>query len=171
MKRSIHGCFGLEMKDKTPTPPSPPLSPKGTSFGASGWEQDTPSPEKGRAGEGLGFLKYDKRLTALARENRKNPTPAETLIWQKVLRSKQFEHHKFHRQKPIGPYIVDFYCAELRLVIEIDGDSHAAQADYDTQRTEHLKALGLRVIRYENRDVLNNLPGIYEHLQTNLETP
>jgi very-short-patch-repair endonuclease len=51
------------------------------------------------------------------------------------LRSKQFEHHKFHRQKPIGPYIVDFYCAELRLVIEIDGDSHAEQADYDTQRT------------------------------------
>jgi hypothetical protein len=76
------------------TPPSPPLS---------GGEQDTPSPDKGRAGEGLGFLKYDKRLTALARENRKNPTPAETLIWQKLLRSKQLEHYKFHRQKPIGP--------------------------------------------------------------------
>jgi very-short-patch-repair endonuclease len=119
----------------------------------------------------LVFLKYDKRLTALARENRKTPTPAEALIWQKVLRSKQLEHHKFLRQKPIGPYIVDFYCAELRLVIEIDGDSHAEQADYDTQRTEYLNALGLRVIRYENRDVINNLPGIYEHLQTNLETP
>jgi hypothetical protein len=79
---------------ETPTPPSPPLS---------GGEQDTPSPDKGRAGEGLGFLKYDKRLTALARESRKNPTPAETLIWQRLLRSKQFEHHKFHRQKPIGP--------------------------------------------------------------------
>ena len=150
------------MRDKNPTPPSPTLS---------GGEPISPSPDKGRAGEGLGFLKYDKRLTVLARENRKNPTPAETLIWHKLLRSKQFEHHKFHRQKPIGPYIVDFYCSELRLVIEIDGDSHATQADYDTQRTEYLSTLGLRVIRYANRDILNNLPGIYEHLQTNLETP
>lgn len=80
-------------------------------------EHTTPSPDKGRAGEGLKFLPYDKRLTALARENRRNPTPAETLLWQKVLRSKQFSHYKFHRQKPIGSYIVDFYCPEPRLVI------------------------------------------------------
>ena len=137
----------------------------------SGGEQCTPSPDKGRVGEGFGFIKYDKRLTEIARENRKNPTTAETLIWQKLLRSKQFENHKFHRQKPIGPYIVDFYCSELGLVIEIDGDSHAEQAEYDDQRTAFLESQGLRVIRYANRDILNNLPGIYEHLQTNLETP
>ena len=119
----------------------------------------------------MGFLKYDKRLTALARENRKNQTPAENLIWQKVLRSKQLEHYKFHRQKPIGPYVVDFYCAELRLVIEIDGDSHAEQIDYDTQRTAFLESRGLRVIRYANRDILSNLASIYEDLQTKLETP
>ena len=162
MRRSIRGCLGLEMLMENLTPPSPPLS---------GGEPTTPSPDKGRAGEGLGFLKYDKRLTALARENRKNQTPAENLIWQKVLRSKQLEHYKFHRQKPIGPYVVDFYCAELRLVIEIDGDSHAEQIDYDTQRTAFLESRGLRVIRYANRDILSNLASIYEDLQTKLETP
>ena len=142
------------------TPPSPPLS---------GGGQDTPSPDKGRAGEGLGFLKYDKRLTALARENRKNPTPAETLIWQKLLRSKQLEHYKFHRQKPIGPYVVDFYCSELHLVIEIDGDSHADQIAYDVQRTEYLNGLGLRVIRYANNDVLSNLSGVFDDFSTHIQ--
>ena len=148
------------MEGENLTPPSPPLS---------GGEQNTPSPDKGRAGEGLGFLKYDKHLTALARENRKNPTPAETLIWQKLLRSKQFEHYKFHRQKPIGPYIVDFYCSELYLVIEIDGDSHAEQAGYDAQRTTYLNSLGINVLRYANRDVLGNLPGIFEDLSTHIQ--
>jgi urease accessory protein len=110
------------------------------------------------------FLPYDKRLTAHARENRKNPTPAESLIWNQVLRSKQFDRHKFLRQKPIGAYVVDFYCAELRLVIEIDGDSHAEQVGYDARRTESLNRLGLKVLRYANRDVLDNLPGLYDDL-------
>lgn len=106
----------------------------------------TPSPDKGRAGEGFAaatqkhkFHAYDPRLTAFARANRKVPTPAETLLWQKVLRGKQFGGYKFLRQKPIGPYVVDFYCAALNLLIEIDGD------------------------------ILNNLPGVYAHLQQQLE--
>ena len=117
-------------------------------------------------GERLNYLPYDKRLTALARQNRHNPTPAESLLWNEVLRGKQFEQHKFLRQKPIGDYIVDFYCAELRLVIEIDGDSHAEQVDYDDRRTRFLNSLGLRVWRYSNRDVLDNLPGLYDDLST-----
>jgi len=138
-------------------------------------ESSTPSLDKGRAGEGLRtpekrykFLPYDKRLTARARENRKNPTPAESLIWNQLLRSKQFERHKFIRQKPIGAYIVDFHCAELALAIEIDGDSHAEQLDYDARRTASLNRLGLMVLRYANRDVLNNLPGIYDDLLTHI---
>jgi very-short-patch-repair endonuclease len=119
----------------------------------------------------LGYLPYEKRLTSFARANRKAPAPAENLLWQKVLRSRQFLGHKFHRQKPIGPYVVDFYCAELKLVIEVDGDSHADQPDYDAQRTAFLESHGLRVLRYANRDILNNLPGVFEHLQTQLETP
>jgi very-short-patch-repair endonuclease len=118
----------------------------------------------------LGYLPYEKRLTTFARANRKAPPPAENLLWQKVLRSRQFHGHKFHRQKPIGPYVVDFYCAELKLVIEVDGDSHAEQPEYDVQRTALLESHGLHVLRYANRDILNNLPGVYEHLQTQLET-
>ncbi|MDD3484012.1 endonuclease domain-containing protein [Azovibrio restrictus] len=133
----------------------------------------TPSPDKGRAGEGFAaatqkhkFHAYDPRLTAFARANRKVPTPAETLLWQKVLRGKQFGGYKFLRQKPIGPYVVDFYCAALNLVIEIDGDSHAEQQKYDAARTLFLEQQGLRVLRYAN---LNNLPGVYTHLQQQLE--
>ena len=156
MKRSIHGCFDPEMVNKKPTLPAPLIR----------GETATPSPDKGRAGEGFKFLPYDKHLTALARENRRTPTHAETLLWQKVLRGKQFEHYKFLRQKPIVDYIVDFYCAELRLVIEIDGDSHAEQIEYDAQRTRFLTSLGLQVIRYANRDVLHELPGLYDNLLT-----
>lgn len=126
----------------------------------------TPSPVKGRAGEGFKrpCLPYDAKLTALARENRKNPTPAETMLWQKVLRHRRFEQHKFHRQKPIGAFIVDFYCKELHLVIEIDGDSHANQIEYDQQRTQFLNGLGLRVLRYTNADILKNLAGVFDDL-------
>ena len=144
------------MKNKTAPPPAPLVR----------GETSAPSPDKGRVGEGLKYLPYDKRLTALARQNRHNPTPAESLLWNKLLRGKQFEHHKFLRQKPIGDYIVDFYCAELRLVIEIDGDSHAEQVDYDDRRTRFLNSLGLCVWRYANRDVLDNLPGLYDDLST-----
>ncbi len=177
------------MSGKPLTPPSPPLSggePAGGELtatpyfgGENTWEAEgpdeigrtpTPSPDKGRAGEGLGaaakknFLAYDKRLTAFARANRQQPTPAENLLWQKVLRDRQFHGYKFLRQKPIGPYIADFYCAELKLVIEIDGDSHACQGDYDAARTAFLEQYGVRVLRYANRDILNHLPGVYEHL-------
>jgi very-short-patch-repair endonuclease len=140
-------------------------------------ETSVPSPEKGRVREGLTkadpksppkHLPYKPRLTELARANRKNPTPAEYLLWQKVLRSKQFAQYKFHRQKPIGPYIVDFYCADLRLVIEIDGDSHAEQIQYDAKRTAFLTRLGLHVQRYTNPEILRDLPGVFDDLSTHL---
>lgn len=81
-----------------------------------------------------------------------------------MLRARQLCGLKFVRQKPIDVYIVDFYCAELRLVIEIDGDSHAEQIAYDSQRTSRLNALGLTVLRYANREVLQELEGVYEDL-------
>lgn len=160
MKRSIRGCSGLEMVNEKPTPPAPLVR-----GGAN-----TPSPDKGRGGEGLKFLPYDKCLTTLARENRRNPTPAEGLLWQNVLRGKQLCQYKFLRQKPIGSYIVDFYCAELRLVIEIDGDSHADQIEYDARRSRFLHGLGLHIVRYTNRDVLDSLPGVYDDLLTHLSS-
>jgi very-short-patch-repair endonuclease len=146
----------------TPQPPRPPLS--GGSFGGG----LAPSPDKGRVGEGFAvdsvFLPYNKNLTERARENRKNPTSAESKIWNEVLRMRQFASYKFLRQKPIDNYIVDFYCSELRLVIEIDGDSHAETVEYDTVRTRVLEALGLTVVRYSNDEVLGNIEGVFEDL-------
>jgi very-short-patch-repair endonuclease len=110
------------------------------------------------------YLPYKRKLTELARKNRSNPSPAEKKIWSKVLCRKQFKGYKFTRQKPLGGYIVDFYCSKLQLVIEIDGDSHVENKEYDETRTEVLSQLGLRVLRYTNREVLNNLDGVYQNL-------
>jgi len=123
-------------------------------------------PDKGGRGEGSPhFLPYDKKLTELARQNRSNPTKAELTIWREILRKRQFSRFKFLRQKPIGGYIVDFYCSELRLVIEIDGESHAETIEYDAERTKFLNSLGLQVIRYANDEVLRNLDGVVKSRQ------
>ncbi|MGB8658776.1 MAG: DUF559 domain-containing protein [Candidatus Zixiibacteriota bacterium] len=110
------------------------------------------------------YLPYKRKLTELARKNRNNPGPAEKKIWYEVLCRKQFDGYKFTRQKPLGGYIVDFYCSKLQLVIEIDGDSHAENVGYDKTRTEVLTQLGLQVLRYTNRDVCNNIEGVYQDL-------
>ena len=77
---------------------------------------------------------------------------------------RHFADYKFLRQKPIADFIVDFYCAELRLAIEIDGDSHAESREYDVGRTAVLNALGIRVVRYTNDEVMKNLEGVYDDL-------
>ena len=123
----------------------------------------THPPDKG------GYLPYDKSLTPKARENRKNPTPAEGKLWSEVLQRKHFESLKFTRQKPVDRFIVDFYCAALMVAIEIDGDSHAEQKEYDRQRSARLNALGIEVIRYTNEEILNNLTGVFDDLQKRLE--
>jgi very-short-patch-repair endonuclease len=147
-------------------PPQPPLS------GGSHEGDLSPSPDKGRDGEGFAstsaFLPYNKNLTTLARQNRSNPTPAESKIWREILRIRQFANYKFLRQKPLGGYIVDFYCSELRLVIEIDGNSHAEQLEYDAERTRFLNAIGLQVVRYTNDEVLHNIEGVYDDLSRQL---
>jgi very-short-patch-repair endonuclease len=113
---------------------------------------------------------YTKELITRARELRTNLTEPEARMWYQCL--KQLPH-RFRRQRPFGPYIVDFYCAAQRLVIEIDGESHAT-ADalaYDAERTAFLHGLGLRVIRFSNHDVITNLEGVFERLQAALGPP
>ena len=92
-------------------------------------------------------------------------TGPETRLWSR-LRARQLQGLKFRRQHGIGPYIVDFYCPEQSLVIEVDGDSHADgnQVMKDKQRETYLQSLGLRVIRYINDDIVNNLDGVLEDL-------
>ena len=128
------------------------------------------SPPLTRGGrEGLAFILYNKNLTSWARENRNHPTAAESKLWYQLLRGRNLSNYKFIRQKPIATYIVDFYCAELHLAIEVDGDSHAETIIYDDERTNTLNSLGITVVRYSNYDILNNLQGVYADLISRIE--
>jgi len=165
------------MNDEKPTPPNLPLSGEELVHASDLLSKDFTkasvaeysSPDKGRPGGVKGFIPYNKKLTTLARENRKNPTTPETRMWNEVLRARHFADYKFLRQKPIADFIVDFYCSELRLAIEIDGDSHADSAGYDARRTAALNALGITVARYTNDEVIRNLEGVYDNLMCKIE--
>ena len=111
------------------------------------------------------FIPYNKNLTKKARENRKNPTKSEKKIWYEVLRNKDFENYKFIRQKPLDNFIVDFYCSELLLAVEIDGDSHSEQIEYDISRTKKLNKFGIKIVRYTNFEILKNIEGVYDDLK------
>lgn len=115
------------------------------------------------------YIPYYKRFIEKACENRSNPTSAERKMWFEMLGRKSFQNLKFTRQKPVANYIVDFYCSELRLAIEIDGESHAEQEEYDRIRTKLLGSHGITVIRYSNTDVIHNLDGIFEDLCGKIE--
>ena len=100
--------------------------------------------------------------TNRARLLRKNMTDAEQALWQRI-RLNQLRV-KFRRQTPIGSYFVDFYCHEFGLVVELDGSQHIDQIEYDEQRTLYLQSLGLRVVRFWNRDVLLNIEAVLEEI-------
>jgi len=108
-------------------------------------------------------LSIDPTTLSRARELRRASTPAERKLWS-ALRSKQLCGLKFRRQHPLPPYIVDFYCHEKRLVVELDGGQHneVARTAYDLERTAWLQAQGLRVIRFWNYEVETNLAGVLE---------
>jgi very-short-patch-repair endonuclease len=98
-----------------------------------------------------------------AKELRRNQTPAERRLWAK-LRRKQACGYRFRRQHPIGRCIVDFYCAALKLAIEIDGDSHASQVEYDAARTAYLEERGCTVIRFTNEQVRRQLDAVLDEI-------
>ena len=115
------------------------------------------------------FIPYNRNLTKKARENRKNPTKAEKKIRYEVLKNKEFNSYKFIRQKPLDNFIVDFYCSELLFAIEIDGDSHLEQIDYDKSRTKKLNQFGIKIVRYTNFEILDNIEGVYDDLKKRVE--
>jgi very-short-patch-repair endonuclease len=104
-------------------------------------------------------LPYNPQLVARARQMRKNPTVAEKKLWHEFLRTYK---PRFLRQRPIDNYIVDFYCAQLKLVIEIDGDIHFTDEglEYDEKRTRLLEGYGLKVMRFTNTEVLENFAAV-----------
>ena len=109
-------------------------------------------------------LPYNRQLVPIAKQLRKNPTPAEKKLWQDFLRTFSL---RVLRQRPIDNFIVDFYCAALRLVIEIDGDSHFTEEGkaYDAERTSVLEGYGLQVLRFTNVEVLQEFEGVCWRLE------
>ena len=119
------------------------------------------------------MTKKPKKLIVYARKMRKESTPAEQKLW-KYLRRKQFACLKFRRQYPIPPYIVDFFCAARRLVIELDGESHIGKEYYDQKRQQFLAHQGLMVLRFWDTEIYDNLQyvlDIIEHYCFTLPPP
>lgn len=110
-------------------------------------------------------MKIDPQLLIFAKSLRHSATDAEHLMWQ-ILRAKHLMNLKFRRQHVIAPYIVDFYCHEIGLVIELDGGQHRTDdaIEYDAERTKFLETLDLKVVRYWNNDVLAREGVVLEHL-------
>ena len=98
-------------------------------------------------------------LISRARQMRTSPTPAEAQLWQ-FLRKQQLGGYKFRRQHRIGAYIVDFYCPQAKLVIELDGEIHNDQKEYDQKRQDDLQALGYTVIRFKNQTVFSEIDSV-----------
>ena len=95
---------------------------------------------------------------------RKEMTSAEKLLWSKLC-NKQFNGYKFRKQHPIGRYIADFYCHDLKLIIEIDGDIHNERKEYDENRDVFLKADGYTVLRFSNDEIENTLEDVLETIR------
>jgi very-short-patch-repair endonuclease len=111
------------------------------------------------------MLRYNSKLKEPARTLRTHLTDSEQLLWSR-LRRKQILGVRFYRQKPLGRYIVDFYAASARLVVELDGSQHftAEHQAYDQRRTAYLSSQGLRVLRFTNLEVLQETEAVVEKI-------
>ncbi len=121
-----------------------------------------PSPFHGRAPGS------DEASRKRSRELRQSLSPPEAYLWKNI-KSRQLGGFQFNRQKPLGPYIADFYCHEARLVVEVDGKHHFNQVAYDAARDAWLREHGLEVVRLSATLVWNNLFDVLRHLLGVLE--
>lgn len=108
-------------------------------------------------------LPHNPQLKERARELRKSGNLSEIVLWNQI-KKKQFKGLDFDRQKIIGNYIVDFFCTNCNVVIEIDGSSHDTKVEYDATRDAYLESLGLHIIHISDTEVLHNLSGVMEWL-------
>lgn len=109
-----------------------------------------------------------KPLKQYRKDLRNNLTPAEAVLWT-YLQKKQLDGRKFRRQHSIGNYIVDFYCPVEKLAVELDGSGHFTPEGerYDMERDTYISKLGIKMLRYENRDVFNNVEAVLEDIRNN----
>jgi very-short-patch-repair endonuclease len=115
----------------------------------------------------MSFLPFNKNLSQRARELRKTMTFTERKIWQHLRKS----NYNVLRQKPIWNFIVDFYIPSYKLIIEIDGESHFTEdwIVYDRERSEYLVGLWLQVLRFTNKEIVENIKGVYETIMNRLK--
>jgi len=147
----------------------------------------TPPPERGRtsriSGSGGGLSSSRKNgsktrfnrtaaKTRFARDLRVNATVAERKLWAR-LRDAKLDGLSFRRQHPVGPYVLDFYCAAIRLAVELDGDQHGSDAAiaYDLARTRRLRRRGIRVIRFSNHHLLTDMDDVLEGIRRMIAMP
>ncbi len=109
------------------------------------------------------IIPYNTRLKVLARNLRNNSTISEIILWKNI-KGKNYGY-EFHRQVPIDEYIVDFYCHELKLVIEIDGNTHDYNFDNDIIRQKRLESYGIKVIRFYDIDVKRNINDVLRSIE------
>ena len=145
----LEGCPKDGVVDGDEHRPPPPL------------DHPLPPPKEGNLRNTKNYmaLPYNPALKERARKLRKAGNLSEVLFWNQV-KNKQFKNYDFDRQKIIGNYIVDFFCTNCNVVVEIDGSSHDNKQEYDAVRDEYLKSLGLEVIHVTDIDIKNNLGAV-----------
>jgi very-short-patch-repair endonuclease len=109
------------------------------------------------------IIPYRKDLRAKAKELRNNSTLSEILLWNEI-KNRHIDGFQFHRQVPMLDFIVDFYSHELKLVIEIDGDSHNNKVEYDNLRQQKLEAYGIKFLRFDDLEVKRNLRWVLDEI-------
>jgi very-short-patch-repair endonuclease len=109
----------------------------------------------------------DRGKVHFAREQRREPTPGEEILWHALRDSKL--GMKFRRQHPMKSFVLDFYCAELRIAIELDGASHEGREDYDQWRDAVLRSWGIRVLRFEEKRVREDLSAMLKEIRVVIE--
>jgi very-short-patch-repair endonuclease len=137
-----------------------PPSPKNRTIQTLDMENYTPTPP----------TKLPEDLRTWAREMRGRMTDAEALLWQ-LLRNRRIAGAKFRRQHPVGRYILDFYCDEKKLGIELDGGQHTEAVDYDARRDAWLSMQEIRVLRFWNNQVLTETEAVMEAIYSELLSP
>ena len=114
--------------------------------------------------DGLVSPAVQRRMVEIAKDFRKQPQPSEAVLWN-ALRNRQTRGFKFRRQQPIGAFVVDFYCDEAGLIIEVDGAIHAHQQQADRQRQELLEGLGLHMLRVPADEVTSNIDSVMSRIE------
>jgi len=157
---------------KSLPPPGPLLNQEGVESG-NGTDSPLLDKEGVGGGGGSGSHIHNKPVLKSRRKTLRNEaTPAEQKLWS-ALKHSQLHGYKFRRQHSVGYYIVDFYCPSDRLAVELDGDSHFTDEamEYDRERTDFLNSLNIRVLRFLNTDVHNNLEWVCERIVEEIRNP